>query len=112
MSLVASLLTVLFGGDDPSGPMVGDKLPEFKVADFPGPSEGKEFKLVKGAKTSRSWSSSSTRSRADPATDAAHRRLHHQKEEKLATQFVWLGEKEKMEGYLKRAQGSSTSSPR
>lgn len=106
MSLVASLLTVLFGGDVPSGPMVGDKLPEFKVLGFSGPSEGKEFELVKGAKDKPILVvvvHKITRPALQlmrPIDDFAT------KEEKLATQFVWLGEKEKMEGYLKRAKGS------
>src|SRR5262249_52818045 len=106
MSLIASVFAVVLGGDVPSGPMVGDKLPEFKAIGFSGPSEGKEFELVKDAKDKPILMvvvhkiSRPALQLMRPIDDFAS------KEEKLATQFVWLGEKEKMEQYLKRAKDS------
>jgi hypothetical protein len=105
---------VFFGGGDsfPSGPQVGDKLGEFKAHAFSGPDAGKELKVIEKTK-------------GDPALIIF---MHAQSEvgitrpglqflrpvdkyaadnAKLATHIVWVtGDKEKTEGFLKRAENS------
>ncbi len=107
------LLTLaLHVGDFPSGPQVGDKLPDFKAHQHFGPDAGKEFKLhdkIKGGPTLLIF--------MHAPGDAAITRPGFQflkpvdkyasEQVKLATQIVWVtGDKEKIEGFLKRAEKS------
>jgi hypothetical protein len=112
------LTTALYAGDLPSGPQVGDKLPDFKAHQHFGPDAGKEFKLhdkIKGGPTLLIF--------MHPVGDAPISRPGFQflkpvdkyaaEHDKLATHIVWLtGDKEKVEGFLKRAEQSlSLKSP-
>lgn len=104
--LTTFALALLLGGDVPSGPMVGDKLPEFKVQGFSGPEADKEFELlkdIKGGPAALVIVHQITR----PAFQLM-RPLEEfaSKHEKLKMHFVWLGEKEKMQEFLKRAENS------
>jgi hypothetical protein len=111
------LTTMLAAGDFPSGPQVGDKLPDFKTAGFFGPDAGKEYQLhekIKGGPTLLIF--------MHAPGDAAITRPGFQflkpvdkyagENEKLATQIVWVGDKDNIEKFLKRAEGSlSLKSP-
>lgn len=115
MLLFAAVFT---SGDFPSGPAVGDKLPDFKAHAFFGPDAGKEIKLhdkSKGGPTLVIF--------MHAPGDAAITRPGFQflkpvdkyaaDQEKLATQIVWVtGDKDNIEKFLKRAENSlSLKSP-
>lgn len=106
LSLLSLTTTLVFAGDVPSGPMVGDKLPEFKVQGFFTLQEGKEFEVLKEAKD-RPVLIVFVHQLKRPAFQLI-RPLDEfaSKQDKLFTLFVWLGEKEKSEEFLKRAKGS------
>ncbi len=117
--LTTALLTLaLSTGDFPSGPQVGDKLPDFKTQGFFGPDAGKEYQLhekIKAGPTLVIF--------MHAPSDAAITRPGLQflkpvdkyaaENEKLATQIVWVtGDKDNVEKFLKRAEGSlSLKSP-
>lgn len=114
------LLALSFGGGDsfPSGPQVGDKLPDFKAHAHFGPDAGKEFKLhdkTKGGPTLLIFMHAPGDA---PITRPGFQFLkpvdkYASEQDKLATQIVWVtGDKEKIEGFLKRAEKSlSLQSP-
>lgn len=99
-------LALVFAGDIPSGPNVGDKLPECKVAGFSGPQAGKEFEVLKAAKNGPTlliFVHEITRPGLQllrPVDEYAAG------QDRLATHIVWLGEREKTEAFLKRATNS------
>ena len=100
----------LAGGDFPSGPQVGDKLPPCKIQAFSGPDAGKEVELVKqikGAPALVVFVHKITRPALKlmrPIDKAAAEQIEAKK---LHGQIVWLSEdKEKTEEYLKRAKDS------
>lgn len=112
------LSLVLHAGEFPSGPQVGDKLPDFKAHAFFGPDAGKEFMVhakTKGGPTLLIF--------MHAPGDAAITRPGFQflkpvdkyasENDKLATQIVWVtGDKDKIENFLKRAENSlSLKSP-
>ena len=112
------IAVLLYAGDFPSGPQVGDKLPDFKAHAHFGPDAGKEFKLhdkIKAGPTLLIF--------MHAPGDAAITRPGFQfikpvdkyasEQEKLNTHIVWVtGDKEKVEGFLKRAETSlSLKSP-
>jgi hypothetical protein len=113
-----TLLLAFASGDFPSGPAVGDKLPDFKAHAFFGPDAGKEIKLhekTKGGPTLVIFMHA-------PGEVAITRPgfqflkpvdKYASEQATLATQIVWVtGDKEKIEGYLKRAENSlSLKSP-
>jgi hypothetical protein len=96
----------------PSGPQVGDKLPDFKAHGHFGPDAGKEFKILektKGGPTLLIF--------MHAPGDAAITRpglqflkpvdKYASEQGKLVTQIVWVtGDKDKIEGFLKRAENS------
>lgn len=99
-------LTLVLAGDVPSGPMVGDKLPDFKALGFSGLHEGKEFETLKEAKD-RPVLLVFVHQITRPAFQLMKPiDAYAAKEDKLFTLFVFLGEKEKTEEFLKRAKGS------
>lgn len=105
-------LLTLAGDSFPSGPQVGDKLPDFKMHGHFGPAAGKEIKLhasIKGGPTLLIFMHG-------PSDNGITRPglqfirpvdKYAAEQDKLATQIVWIsGDKEKTEGYLKRAENS------
>jgi hypothetical protein len=111
--LTLFLASTLLAGDFPSGPQVGDKLPDFKAHAHAGPDAGKPFKVLDKAKAgptllifmhANAGENGITRPGLQflrpvdkYATDNA----------KLVTQIVWVtGDKDKTEGFLKRAEQS------
>ena len=107
-TILAGLL--LAGGDFPSGPQVGDKLPPCKIQAFSGPDAGKEVELVKqikGVPALVIFVHKITRPALKlmrPIDKAAAELIEAKK---LHGQIVWLSEnKEKAEEYLKRAKDS------
>ena len=107
-TILAGLL--LAGGDFPSGPQVGDKLPPCKIQAFSGPDAGKEVELlkqIKGAPALVIFVHKITRPALKlmrPIDKAAAELIEAKK---LHGQIVWLSEnKEKAEEYLKRAKDS------
>ncbi len=115
ITATALMLALAFqpGGDSfPSGPQVGDKLPDFKAQAHFGPDAGKEFKLHgknKGGPTLLIF--------MHAPSEAAITRPGFQflkpvdkyasEQETLATQIVWVtGDKEKIEGWLTKAENS------
>ncbi|MSQ95639.1 MAG: hypothetical protein EXR98_13910 [Gemmataceae bacterium] len=111
----ALMLALAFqpGGDSfPSGPQVGDKLPDFKAHAHFGPAAGKKFKVhdkSKGGPTLLIFMHA-------PSDNAITRPgfqflklvdKYASEQEKLATQIVWVtGDKEKVEGWLTKAENS------
>src|SRR5262245_59644815 len=106
------LSLVLHAGEFPSGPQVGDKLPDFKAQGFFGPDAGKEFQVhekTKGGPTLLIFMHA-------PGDGGITRPglqflkpvdQYASENEKLATQIVWVsGDKDNTEKFLKRAEGS------
>lgn len=112
-------LAIQPGGDSfPSGPQVGDKLPDFKAHAHAGPDAGKEFKLhdrTKGGPTLVIFMHGPSEVGITRPGLQFLRPVDKfaADNEKLATQIVWItGDKEKTEGFLKRAETSlSLKSP-
>ncbi len=105
MMLAASVLTA--GDSFPSGPLVGDKLGEFKLHAFSGGDAGKELKFLektKGEPTLLIFVHKITR----PGLQFLRPVDKYAAEnDKLASHIVWLTEdKDKTEEFLKRAQNS------
>src|SRR5437868_1198223 len=108
-SMTALLLCtgVLVAGGFPSGPQVGDKLPDLKAKQVIGPDAGKEFKLHERAKDGptlvifvQQFSRPAFRFLKPVDEFAASK-------EGLATHIVWLtDDRDKTEEFLKRAQNS------
>lgn len=102
----------------PSGPQVGDKLPDFKAHQHAGPDAGKEFKILDKTKAGPSLlifmhgpsEIGITRPGLQFLRPVDKFAAEHNK---LATQIVWItGDKEKTEAFLKRAENSlSLQSP-
>lgn len=117
-TILLSLALQAGSGSFPSGPAAGEKLPDFKAHAFFGPDAGKEIKLhdkTKGGPTLVIF--------MHAPGEAAITRPGFQflkavdkyagENEKLATQIVWVtGDKDNIEKFLKRAEGSlSLKSP-
>ena len=112
MLTTALVIALTLSGDFPSGPQVGDKLPDFKAHQQQGPDAGKEFMLhekTKGGPTLLIF----MHGQGDNAiTRPGFQFLkpvdkYASEQDKLATQIVWVtGDKEKIEGFLKRAENS------
>ncbi len=110
LMLAASVLaaSVLAAGDSfPSGPLVGDKLAEFKLHAFSGGDAGKELKFLektKGGPTLLVFVHKITR----PGLQFLRPVDKYAAEnENLASHIVWITEdKDKTEEFLKRAQNS------
>lgn len=107
--MLCSVLTsvaLLTAAGLPSGPGVGDKLPELKAHAVLGPDEGKEIdvrKVLKEGPTLLIFVHKITRPALQclrPIDDYAA------KNDALAAHIVWLGDKEKTVEYIKRAKNS------
>lgn len=96
-------LTVAIGQDLPSGPLVGDKLTEFKAHAFPSGKEIKLLEATKGKPTLMIFVQNFTRPGFQFLKPVDKYAAEH---EKLATHIIWVAEKEKAEDYLKRAEKS------
>ena len=114
------MLTGVFvaAGDLPSGPQVGDKLGDFKAHAFSGGDAGKEIKVVektKGAPTLIIFMHGQSETAITRPGLQFLRPVdkYAAGETKLATHIVWVsGDKDKTEGFLKRAENSlSLQSP-
>jgi hypothetical protein len=110
-TLAAAILLV--GGDSfPSGPKVGDKLPDFKAHAHSGPDAGKEFKMLAKAKAGPTLLIFMHAQSDEGITRPGLQFLrpvdkYAAKQDKLATQIVWItGDKDKTAAYLKRAESS------
>ncbi len=117
-SLCLASLLALVGDSFPSGPQVGDKLPDFKMQGHFGPAAGKEFQLHAAIKSGPSllifMHAPGDIGITRPGLQFLRPVDKYAAEmEKLATQIVWIsGDKEKTEGFLKRAENSlSLQSP-
>ncbi|MSU79158.1 MAG: hypothetical protein EXS16_13845 [Gemmataceae bacterium] len=105
-------LLTLFGGSFPSGPQVGDMLPDFKLHGHFGPDAGKEIKLhasTKGGPTLLIFMHAPGEIGITRPGLQFLRPVdkYSAEQDKLATQIVWItGDKEKTEGFLKRAENS------
>jgi hypothetical protein len=106
-------LSLFAGGDSfPSGPLVGDKLGEFKSHAFSGPDAGKEFKFIEKTKGGPTllifMHGSSDNGITRPGLQFLRPVDKYAAEnEKLAAHIIWVtGDKEKTEGFLKRAENS------
>ena len=107
-----AIVIAAVGDSFPSGPPVGDKLPDFKAHAYFGPDAGKEFKLldkVKGGPTLLIF----MHAPGDHAITRPGLQFLRPVDkyasacEKLATQIVWTtADREKTEAFLKRAENS------
>jgi len=109
---------VLHAGDFPSGPQVGDKLPDFKAQGYFGPDAGKEFQVHEKTKGGPSLLIFMHAPGDAPITRPGFQFLkpvdkYASEQDKLATQIVWVtGDKDNIEKFLKRAENSlSLKSP-
>jgi hypothetical protein len=111
----ALILAMAFfaGGDSfPSGPQVGDKLGDFKAHGFSGPAAGKEFKVIETAKGGPTlivfMHAPSDVGITRPGLQFLRPVDKYAADNaKLATHIVWVtGDKDKTEGFLKRAENS------
>lgn len=111
-SVTLMLTSMLAAGDFPSGPQVNDKLPDFKAHAHAGPDAGKEFKILdrtKGGPTLLIFMHGQSEVGITRPGLQFLRPVdkYAAGEAKLATQIVWItGDKEKTEGFLKRAEQS------
>ena len=111
---VLFLVTALFSAGDsfPSGPPVGDKLGDFKVQGFSGPDAGKEFKVIEKTKGGPTLIIFMHAQAENGITRPGLQFLrpvdkYAAENTKLATHIIWVtGDKEKTEGFLKRAENS------
>lgn len=107
------LTILLHAGEFPSGPQVDDKLPDFKAHAVLGPDAGMDIKLhekTRGGPTLLIFM------HAASAENGITRRgfqflkpvdQYAAGQDKLTTQIVWVtGNREKTEGFLKRAENS------
>jgi hypothetical protein len=106
---------LLAGGDSfPSGPQVGDKLPDFKAHAHSGGDAGKEFKLHEKIKGGPSLIIFMHGPSEIGITRPGLQFLkpvdkYAGEQEKLASHVVWItGDKEKTEAFLKRAENALT----
>jgi hypothetical protein len=105
-------LATVGGGSFPSGPAAGDKLPDFKAQAYSGGDAGKEFKLfdkVKGGPTLLIFMHGPSEiGITRPGLQFLRPVDKYVSElDKLTTQIVWVtADKEKTEGFLKRAENS------
>lgn len=116
--LLFVLAALSFAGDLPSGPQVGDKLPDFKAHQHFGPDAGKEFKLhekIKGGPTLLIFMHAPGEM---PITRPGFQFIkpvdkYASEQEKLSTHIVWVtGNKDNIEKFLTRAEQSlSLKSP-
>lgn len=107
--LVASFFAA--GDSFPSGPQVGDKLPDFKAHAHSGDDAGKEFKILgktKGGPSLIIFMHAPDIGITRPGLQFIRPVDKYAAEQKkLATHIVWItGDKEKTEGFLKRAENS------
>jgi hypothetical protein len=107
MVLLVGVASAIGGDSFPSGPQVGEKLPELKVKAFSGPDAGKDIQPVanaKGGPTLLIFVHKITRPGLKllrPIDEFAAQKSG------LSAHVVWLGEdREKTEEYLKRAEKS------
>lgn len=119
--VIALLLVATFAvGDDsfPSGPKVGEKLGDFKALAFSGGDAGKEYKFVEKIKDAPTLLIFMHAPTENGITRPGLQFLRPvdkfaAENDKLNTHIVWItGDKEKTEGFLKRAEKSlSLQSP-
>jgi hypothetical protein len=110
-ALVLALALPAGGDSFPSGPQVGDKLPDFKSQAFSGADAGKEFKILaktKGGPTLLIFMHAPGKGITRPGLQFLRPvDTYAATQEKLATHIVWIsGDKEKIEMFLKRAEDS------
>lgn len=111
---LAMLAALLIPAADtfPSGPQVGDKLPDFKAQGHFGPDAGKEFKILDKTKGGPTLLIFMHHDSEGAITRPGLQLLrpvdkYASEQDKLTTQIVWItGDKEKTEGFLKRAENS------
>ena len=112
--LAALFLTLAIqpGDSFPSGPQIGDKLPDFKAHAFFGPDAGKDFQIHAKTKGSATLLIFMHAPSEVGITRPGFQFLkpvdkYASENEKLATQIVWVaGDKENIEKFLKRAENS------
>jgi hypothetical protein len=106
------LSVVLQAGDFPSGPQVGEKLPDFKAHGYFGPDAGKEFMVHEKTKRGPALLIFMHAPGEAAITRPGFQFLkpvdkYAAEQEKLATQIVWVtGDKDNIEKFLKRAENS------
>jgi hypothetical protein len=114
------LVAAISAGDDsfPSGPKVGEKLSDFKALAFSGGDAGKEFKFTEKTKNAPTLLIFMHAPNENGITRPGLQFLRPvdkfaAENDKLKTHIVWItGDKEKTEGFLKRAEKSlSLQSP-
>lgn len=113
-STLAAMLVIAGGDSFPSGPAVGDKLPDFKSHAYSGGDAGKEFQLhdkIKGKPTLLIF----MHGPSDVGITRPGLQLlksvdkYAGEQENLASHVVWIsGDKDKTEGFLKRAENALT----
>jgi len=112
--LMAAMLMTAAGDSFPSGPAVGDKLPDFKAQAYSGGDSGKEFQLhdkIKGGPTLLIFMHGpSELGITRPGLQLLKSvDKYAGEQEKLASHVVWIsGDKEKTEGFFKRAENALT----
>lgn len=110
--LTTLLLVATTVGDFPSGPPVGDKLPDFKAHQHFGPDAGKEFKLHEKTKGGPTLLIFMHAPGDAPITRPGFQFLkgvdkYAGEQQKLATHIVWVtGNKDNIEKFLTRAEKS------
>ncbi|MBM3996249.1 MAG: hypothetical protein FJ303_19165 [Planctomycetes bacterium] len=109
---VALLTMFLLSGDFVSGPQVGDKLPDFKSHAHSGPDKGNEFKILDKTKKGPTLLVFMHAPSEIGITRPGFQFLkpvdkYASENDKLAAHIVWVtGDKDKIEGWLKRAENS------
>jgi hypothetical protein len=112
-SLIVTMALAIGQDSFPSGPAVGDKLGEFKAHAFSGADAGKEFKLLekaKGAPTLIIFMHAAAAENGITRPGLQFLRpvdKYAAENDKLVAHIIWItGDKEKTEGFLKRAEKS------
>lgn len=112
------LTTAFFAGDFPSGPQVGDKLPDFKSHAYSGPDAGKEFKILDKTKggptllifmhaTDQKFSITRPGNQFLRPVDA-----YAAQEKKLNANIVWItGDKDGVEDWMKKTDAIKLQTP-
>ncbi len=113
LTFMCVIATFVFAGDSfPSGPQVGDKLPDFKLQGHFGPAAGKEIQLhatIKAGPTLLIFMHGPSENGITRPGLQFIRPVdkYAAEQDKLSTQIVWItGDKEKTEAFLKRAENS------
>jgi hypothetical protein len=104
-------------GDLPSGPQVGDKLPDFKTHAHTGPDKGKEFKIHDKTKSGAAVVIFMHAPSDNAITRPGFQFLkpvdkYASEQEKLASHIVWVtGDKDKVETWLTKTEALGLNSP-